>query len=78
MIPVEQEMESILVTVREWSASSRIVLAPKVLEPLGGNRRVRGPAVSEVLGMLNPKGLSLEDEACRRIVDEVRLRKYAQ
>lgn len=78
MIHVEPEFESILATVRDWSASSKIVLAQKILEQLGGDRGGRGPAASEVLGILNPEGLSLDDEACRRIVDEERLRKYEQ
>ena len=73
------EMFEVLSRVKTWMPEMRIVLAREILdtlEPSGVSEPPRTMSLDRVFALLRTDSAPPNDEACARIVEEERLRKY--
>ena len=82
------EISEVLDRVKDWPPPSRISLARRILESLDvsgfgetgprspAEKTTRGVPVESVVGLLRTDREPPSDEECRRIVEEVRWKKY--
>ena len=74
------ELQKVIASVADWPANDRITLARKILETVEEtdtptSRGLRGEEVIKLLSIRQP---APDDDACDRIVEDGRLRKYGR